>query len=82
MAASVVVPVTRPGPGSGTMSSTVQDDRLDAGLAQLDRLVVGEPGRGVDGALLERGRLAVVRVLDDRDVVGGQVRRRRAGPGA
>ena len=43
-----------------------EDDGLDARLAQLDRLVVGEAGGGIDGALLERGRLAVVRELDDR----------------
>ena len=59
-----------------------QHDRLDARVLELDRLVVGEAGRGVDGALLERGRLAEVGELDDLDVVDCEVRRTRAAPGA
>ena len=51
-AASVAVPVTSPGPGSGDVSSIVQHDRLDPRVLELDRLVVGEAGGGVDLALL------------------------------
>ena len=54
-----------------------EDDRL-TGELELDRLVVGEPGRGVDGSLLDGGTLREVRVFDDLDVLGRQSRRPRS----
>ena len=52
-----------------------QDGDLLAGQLELDRLVVGEPGRRVDRALRDRGALAEVGVLDDLEVVGRQAGR-------
>ncbi len=52
-----------------------QDRDLLPGQLELDRLVVGEPGRGIHRALGDRRSLAEVGVLDDLDVVGREVRR-------
>ena len=73
---SVFVPAMSPGPGSGVIESIRRIDGLLAVQLQLDRLVVDEPGRGVDRALLDGGRLGEIGVLDDLDVVGRQAGRR------
>ena len=70
-AAIVAVDAMSPGPGSGVIVVDVEDERLRPGQLELDRLVVREARRRVDGALGDGRALAEVRVLDDR-------RRRRA----
>ena len=65
----------RPGPGSGVIASMGRTTAFSPSSSQLDRLVVGEPGRGIDRALLDRGALGEVGVLDDLDVVGRQAGR-------
>ena len=68
-----------PGPGSGVMSSMRRTVGRVAGQLQLDRLVVREAGRRVHRVLLDRDPLAVVRVLDDLQVVGRQADRPEQG---
>ena len=75
-------PTIRPGPGSGVMASMWSTTAVSTVELELDRLVVGEAGRGVDGALLDRGTLREVGVLDDLDVARASARPIRAAPGA
>ena len=48
----------------------MQDERRRPASLELDRLVVYETRRGVDGALGDGRALAKVWILDDRDVAG------------
>ena len=61
-----------PGPRQRRDRVDLEDRDLLAVQLELDRLVVGEPGRGIDRAQLDGGRLGEVGVLDDLDVVGRQ----------
>jgi hypothetical protein len=70
-----VVPADQARAREGHDPVDVEDGGLLAAALQLDRLVVGKPGRGVDGAGLHGHALAEIGVLDDDHIVGRQLNR-------